>query len=153
MVRNNSVYCIFVNLTLLNIILHSAVCECGIRLPIVSKPPQGVDVGHKQRKVVRKEPKSKNPYISLLVKVSVGILWRKLIYAHELVVCVEVPLSVGDRDSCISYQLYRFLSRRTDAPFNKVVLKRLYMSKINRPPLSIARIVSYYHLGTRSCWL
>lgn len=39
-------------------------------------------------------------------------------------------------------QLYRFLARRTDAPFNKVVLKRLYMSKTNRPPLSIARIVS-----------
>ena len=39
-------------------------------------------------------------------------------------------------------QLYRFLARRTNAPFNKVVLKRLYMSKTNRPPLSIARIVS-----------
>lgn len=39
-------------------------------------------------------------------------------------------------------QLYRFLARRTNAPFNKVVLKRLYMSKINRPPISIARIVS-----------
>lgn len=38
--------------------------------------------------------------------------------------------------------MYRFLARRTDAPFNKVVLKRLYMSKTNRPPMSIARIVS-----------
>ena len=65
----------------------------------------GVDVEHKQRKVVRKEPKSKDPYIHLLVK------------------------------------LYRFLARRTDAPFNKVVLKRLYMSKVNRPPISIARII------------
>ena len=42
----------------------------------------------------------------------------------------------------IHYQLYRFLARRTDAPFNKVVLKRLYMSRTNRPPLSIARLVS-----------
>src|SRR5687768_2682161 len=33
-------------------------------------------------------------------------------------------------------QLYRFLVRRTEADFNKVVLKRLFMSKINRPPLS-----------------
>nr|AAX48850.1 L18 [Suberites domuncula] len=65
----------------------------------------GIDVGHKQRKVVRKDPKSDDPYLRLIVK------------------------------------LYRFLARRTDAPFNKVVLKRLYMSKTNRPPLSIARIV------------
>ena len=38
-------------------------------------------------------------------------------------------------------KLYRFLARRTDAPFNKVVLKRLFMSRINRPPLSLARII------------
>ena len=38
-------------------------------------------------------------------------------------------------------KLYRFLARRTDAPFNKVVLKRLFMSRVNRPPISLARIV------------
>jgi len=32
-------------------------------------------------------------------------------------------------------KLYRFLARRTDAKFNSIVLKRLFMSKINRPPL------------------
>ncbi|MBW0469019.1 hypothetical protein O181_008734 [Austropuccinia psidii MF-1] len=37
-------------------------------------------------------------------------------------------------------KLYRFLARRTDSNFNKVVLRRLYMSKINRPPMSISRI-------------
>lgn len=37
-------------------------------------------------------------------------------------------------------QLYRFLARRTDSNFNKVVLRRLYMSKINRPPISISRL-------------
>jgi large subunit ribosomal protein L18e len=37
-------------------------------------------------------------------------------------------------------KLYRFLARRTDAKFNKIVLRRLFMSKINRPPLSIARL-------------
>ncbi|KAF4121001.1 large subunit ribosomal protein L18e [Geosmithia morbida] len=37
-------------------------------------------------------------------------------------------------------KLYRFLSRRTDASFNKVVLRRLFMSKINRPPVSLSRI-------------
>ncbi|KAF5002633.1 hypothetical protein FDECE_10564 [Fusarium decemcellulare] len=39
-------------------------------------------------------------------------------------------------------KLYRFLARRTDASFNKVVLRRLFMSKINRPPVSLSRIVA-----------
>jgi large subunit ribosomal protein L18e len=33
-------------------------------------------------------------------------------------------------------------SGRTDASFNKVVLRRLFMSKINRPPVSLSRIVA-----------
>merc|ERR1712136_419843 len=37
-------------------------------------------------------------------------------------------------------KLYRFLARRTESKFNKVVLKRLYMSRINRPPMSVARV-------------
>jgi len=40
-------------------------------------------------------------------------------------------------------KLYRFLARRTRAKFNKIVLKRLFMSKINRPPISLARIVRF----------
>lgn len=66
---------------------------------------QGIDIDHrKKRKAIRREPKSKDLYIRLLVK------------------------------------LYRFLVRRTNAPFNKVVLKRLYMSKTNRPPVSMSRL-------------
>merc|ERR1711881_744587 len=38
-------------------------------------------------------------------------------------------------------KLYRFLARRTDAKFNEIVLRRLFMSKINRPPLSLARLI------------
>lgn len=37
---------------------------------------------------------------------------------------------------------YRFLARRTDSGFNKVVLRRLFMSRINRPPVSISRVVA-----------
>jgi len=37
-------------------------------------------------------------------------------------------------------KLYRFLARRTDAKFNKVILKRLFTSRVNRPPLSIKTI-------------
>ncbi|ORX93172.1 ribosomal protein L18e [Basidiobolus meristosporus CBS 931.73] len=40
-------------------------------------------------------------------------------------------------------KLYRFLARRTDASFNKVILKRLFMSRVNRPPLSISRLARY----------
>ncbi|XP_051630770.1 LOW QUALITY PROTEIN: 60S ribosomal protein L18 [Manacus candei] len=66
----------------------------------------GIDIRHnRDRKVRRKEPKSQDIYLRLLVK------------------------------------LYRFLSRRTNAPFNKVVLKRLFMSRTNRPPLSLSRLI------------
>ncbi|KAI6352412.1 hypothetical protein MCOR25_009427 [Pyricularia grisea] len=37
-------------------------------------------------------------------------------------------------------KLYRFLARRTDSSFNKVVLRRLFMSRTNRPPVSLSRI-------------
>merc|ERR1711970_1504964 len=38
-------------------------------------------------------------------------------------------------------KLYRFLARRTNSKFNKVVLRRLFMSGANRQPLSLARLV------------
>jgi large subunit ribosomal protein L18e len=37
-------------------------------------------------------------------------------------------------------KLYRFLARRTDSNFNKAVLKRLYQSRTNRPPISLSFI-------------
>merc|ERR1711998_77848 len=40
-------------------------------------------------------------------------------------------------------KLYRFLARRTDAKFNSIVLKRLFMSKINRPPLSLSKLAAF----------
>ena len=40
-------------------------------------------------------------------------------------------------------KLYRFLARRTDSDFNKTVLKRLFMSKINRPPLSLSKLAKF----------
>ena len=41
------------------------------------------------------------------------------------------------------FQLYRFLSRRTDSKFNTTVLKRLFMSKMNRPPMSLAKVMKF----------
>eukprot|EP01083_Nonionella_stella_P139401 425185_1 len=48
-------------------------------------------------------------------------------------------------------KLYRFLARRTDSKFNKVILKRLFMSKVNRPPLSLAKIVRYSKTKEDKC--
>ena len=50
-------------------------------------------------------------------------------------------------------KLYRYLAKRvnTKKRFNAVVLKRLFMSKRNRPPLSIARIVRYYKKPGKYC--
>lgn len=65
----------------------------------------GIDIPKKHvRKVIRRDPKSDNVYLRLLVR------------------------------------LYKFLSRRTTSHFNKVVLNRLCKSKVNRPPLSLARL-------------
>jgi len=50
-------------------------------------------------------------------------------------------------------QLYGFLVRRTDSNFNKVVLKRLFMSKTNRPPLSLSRLQKYMEGKVNFCAL
>merc|ERR1711988_1009596 len=40
-------------------------------------------------------------------------------------------------------KLYRFLARRVESNFNKVILKRLFMSKMNRPPLSLSKVAKF----------
>eukprot|EP00416_Gambierdiscus_australes_P033152 CAMPEP_0171093636 /NCGR_PEP_ID=MMETSP0766_2-20121228/39196_1 /TAXON_ID=439317 /ORGANISM="Gambierdiscus australes, Strain CAWD 149" /LENGTH=186 /DNA_ID=CAMNT_0011552117 /DNA_START=81 /DNA_END=641 /DNA_ORIENTATION=+ len=40
-------------------------------------------------------------------------------------------------------KLYKFLSRRTDSRFNKVILKRLNTTRRNRPPLSLQRLAKF----------
>ncbi|KAL2521645.1 60S ribosomal protein L18-2 [Forsythia ovata] len=40
-------------------------------------------------------------------------------------------------------KLYRFLLRRTGSKFNAVVLKRLFMSKVNKAPLSLSRLITF----------
>mmetsp|Transcript_135503 Transcript_135503/g.201508 ORF Transcript_135503/g.201508 Transcript_135503/m.201508 type:complete len:192 (-) Transcript_135503:72-647(-) len=40
-------------------------------------------------------------------------------------------------------KLYRFLARRTDSSFNQTVLRRLFMSKTNRPPISLSKLVAH----------
>merc|ERR1711998_527490 len=69
----------------------------------------GIDLkaGGRVKKHERKNPKSSNVYLKLLVK------------------------------------LYRFLARRTNSKFNKAILKRLFMSKTNKPPLSLSKLSTY----------
>ncbi|XP_020231722.1 60S ribosomal protein L18-2 [Cajanus cajan] len=43
----------------------------------------------------------------------------------------------------LAVKLYRFLVRRTSSNFNAVILKRLFMSKVNKPPLSLSRLIRY----------
>mmetsp|Transcript_3897 Transcript_3897/g.10990 ORF Transcript_3897/g.10990 Transcript_3897/m.10990 type:complete len:188 (+) Transcript_3897:46-609(+) len=40
-------------------------------------------------------------------------------------------------------KLYRFLARRTDSKVNKTILQRLFMSKVNRPPLSLSKLAKF----------
>ncbi|EOA83584.1 uncharacterized protein SETTUDRAFT_120466 [Exserohilum turcica Et28A] len=60
---------------------------------------------------------------------------------REIDECTEVPKSTNPYVKLL-VRLYKFLARRTDAPFNKTVLRRLMMSKTNRPPVSLSKIVS-----------
>uniref|UniRef100_A0A2K6MNE2 Large ribosomal subunit protein uL15/eL18 domain-containing protein n=1 Tax=Rhinopithecus bieti TaxID=61621 RepID=A0A2K6MNE2_RHIBE len=46
-------------------------------------------------------------------------------------------------------KLYRFLARRTNSTCNQVVLKRLFMSRTNRPPLSLSRMIRKMKLPGR----
>ncbi|KAL3649127.1 60S ribosomal protein L18B [Castilleja foliolosa] len=39
-------------------------------------------------------------------------------------------------------KLYRFLVRRTGSKFNAVILKRLFMSRVNKPPLSLSKLAA-----------
>ena len=77
---------------------------------------QGIDLiaggrncGHKTREA----PKSDNVYLARLVKV----------FSFQSVFA--------------NVQLYRFIARRTGAKFPEIVLRRLYMSRINRPPMGL----------------
>lgn len=40
-------------------------------------------------------------------------------------------------------KLYKFLARRTKAPFNELIHKRLVKSRVNQRPLSLSRLVEF----------
>ena len=44
-------------------------------------------------------------------------------------------------------KLYRFLYRRTGKKFNRIVLRRLFMSKTNTPPMSLQRVARFFNVA------
>jgi len=49
-------------------------------------------------------------------------------------------------------KLYKFLARRTPSKFNKVISKRLSMSRNSHPPLSLKHIAKYMtNKGSKTC--
>lgn len=56
---------------------------------------------------------------------------------------VETEAEQSPFKPLLSMQLYSFLVRRTESKFNKVVLKRLFMSRTNRPPLSLSKLAKF----------
>ncbi|XP_058078976.1 large ribosomal subunit protein eL18y-like [Magnolia sinica] len=49
----------------------------------------------------------------------------------------------GDIYLKLLVKLYRFLVRRTGSKFNAVILKRLFMSKVNKPPVSLSKLIKF----------
>ncbi|KAG5461269.1 MAG: ribosomal protein L18e/L15P [Olpidium bornovanus] len=84
---------------------------------------KGIDIKHHHvRKGNRSAPKSQDVYLRLLVKVSTS---RK----------EDSKMTAAGSQRSLSLP-----ARRTNAKFNKVGLKRLFVSRVNRPPMSISRI-------------
>jgi large subunit ribosomal protein L18e len=43
----------------------------------------------------------------------------------------------------LTVKLYKFLSRRTNSMVNSLILRRLMNSRVNRAPISIARLAKF----------
>ena len=80
------------------------------------------------RSTHRKAPSSDNVYLQVLVK----------LYRFLARMCqpdrIETTAGILTHENCCL--------GRTDSSFNKVVLRRLFMSRINRPPVSLSRITA-----------
>lgn len=69
-------------------------------------------------------------------------------------VVISLAIWAWSLSSCASFdQLYRFLVRRTGNKFNTVILKRLFMSKINRPPISLKSFITFMQGKDRSFFI
>ncbi|URD85623.1 60S ribosomal protein L18 [Musa troglodytarum] len=97
----------------------------------------GIDLvaGGRSKKARRTASRSDDVYLKLLVKVSSSVVGLRACDWFR-------DWSVISLCRCFD-QLYRFLVRRTGSKFNAVILKRLFMSKNNRPPISLKRLITF----------
>lgn len=92
----------------------------------------------------RKAPKSDNVYLKLLVK-----LYRFLAREsyHIPVKAQETSSDAANALTICLRELTKLIKKmnlgRTDSAFNKVILRRLFMSRINRPPLSLSKLAAH----------
>jgi len=50
----------------------------------------------------------------------------------------------------LASKLYKFLARRTDSKFNRIVLKRLSSSKRNKAPVSLSKLIKFGKKATEN---
>jgi large subunit ribosomal protein L18e len=50
----------------------------------------------------------------------------------------------------LAAKLYKFLARRTNSKFNKIVLRRLHNSRVNRGPISLSKLQRYASQTTKT---
>jgi large subunit ribosomal protein L18e len=112
--------------------------DSAIYFLLLTSPLLGIDLDrHHVRSSHRKAHKSDNVYLKLLVKLY-RFLARTSLRLQAPPQDLPFPMSkVPKRTTDLPLNV-----GRTDSNFNKVVLRRLFMSRINRPPMSLSRIVS-----------
>ena len=93
------------------------------------------------RSTHRKAPKSDNVYLKLLVK-----LYRFLARTSS---CTHTSHLIPPPAKNPPFLTPKTSIGKTDSNFNKVVLRRLFMSRTNRPALSLSRLSMLASRGTR----
>ncbi|KAF2351710.1 Ribosomal protein L18e/L15P [Trinorchestia longiramus] len=73
---------------------------------------------------------------------------KDLVHKHDRKARRKAPKS-QDIYLRLLVKLYRFLARRTKVKFNHIILKRLFMSRNNKPPVAIGKVVNALKQRTR----
>ena len=104
----------------------------------------GIDIKSGGRRVghnIRKAPVSKNVYIKLLEKLyRYAAVIRK---ARIISICVLFCSNSNCFHTINFVLVFSFIARRADSKFAATIVKRLRMSRINNPPISISRLARY----------
>ena len=104
----------------------------------------GIDLDrHHVRDGHRKAPKSDNVYLKLLVKLYRFLARMYCLKCPASDFCAQKDLPFLDHHPILLQAISRTsIVGRTDSAFNRIVLRRLFMSRINRPPISLSRLIA-----------